>query len=290
MTEEEIYAEGLLLENEDSSLHAEDKVSHTKQIVDESFVELNVDDILDNPLQPRMQVDSKDLSGLANSIRLHGLIQPISVIRIAGKYILKAGQRRLLAHKEIGLKNIKTIVQEATAQSEEENNKVLFEIAVIENTQRNNLHPLELALSFRQALDKKIYKNMEELAKALEKSKSHVSKVLKVLLLDDEIIQDLATNKSTKDIESLYQIQKIDNREEQIETYNNFIQKKIDREGICLRNKKKVSHEKDKLYKVRNRADNVSFMFNASKLTKDEVAEIINKFEVILKEYILYRM
>ena len=68
---------------------------------------------------------------------------------------------------------------------------------------------------------------MEELAKVLEKSKSHVSKVLKVLSLDDEIIQDLATNKSTKDIESLYQIQKMDNREEQIETYNNFIQKKF---------------------------------------------------------------
>ena len=222
MTEEEIYTEVSLFEDEDSSLYAEEKVSHTKQIGDESFVELNVDEILDNPLQPRMQVDSKDLSGLANSIRLHGLIQPISVIQIADKYILKAGQRRLLAHKEIGLKTMKTIVQEATAQSEEENNKVLFEIAVIENTQRNNLHPLELALSFRQALDKKIYKNMEDLAKALEKSKSHVSKVLKVLSLDDEIIQDLATNKSTKDIESLYQIQKIDNREEQIETYNNF--------------------------------------------------------------------
>ena len=72
-----------------------------------------------------------------------------------------------------------------------ERDKALFEIAVMENTQRNNLNPLELALSLRHAMDKKLYKNMDELANTLGKSKSYISKVLKVLALEDEIIEDI---------------------------------------------------------------------------------------------------
>jgi ParB family chromosome partitioning protein len=179
-------------------------------------VELGVDEILNNPMQPRMQVDEEELKELARSIKLHGLIQPIAVIKANDKYILKAGQRRWLAHKELGLKKIKAIVQEETVLPQKESDKALFEIAVMENTQRDNLNPLELALALRQAMDKKLYKNMEELANALGKSKSYISKVLRVLSLEEEIIKDLAKNKSTNDIESLYEIQKIKDKKEQI--------------------------------------------------------------------------
>jgi len=224
---------------------------------------------------------------LARSIKLHGLIQPISVIRVGeSKYVLKAGQRRWLAHKELGLKTIKAIVQDETILPEKENEKALFEIAVMENTQRDNLNPLELALSLRQALDKKLYKNLDELSMALSKSKSYVSKVLKVLSLDDEVIKDLEKNKSTNDIESLYEIQKIEDVGEQVRVYFDFIAKKIDRIGVRELNKTKneVSHAKPP-YSFANRSKKVKLEFDTSNLTDNEVKQINEELSAVLKKY-----
>ncbi len=224
--------------------HLPKKVSHVKPIDGETFLELNVEDIKNNPMQPRLHIDESELKDLTRSIKLHGLIQPIAVVKVSdNEYILKAGQRRWLAHKELGLKTIKSIVQEETILPKKENEKALFEIAVMENTQRENLNPLELALSFNQALGKKLYKNNSELAIALGKSPSYISKLLKVLKLEDEIIKDLAINKSTNDLESLYMIQKIKDSKEQVRVYFDFIARRIDRsnlKGIL----KKLSHTK----------------------------------------------
>ena len=238
-------------------------------------------------MQPRLYIDEDELKDLARSIKLHGLIQPIAVIKVGkSDYILKAGQRRWLAHKQLGLKTIKSIVQEETILPKKENEKALFEIAVMENTQRDNLNPLELALSLRQAMDKKLYKNMEELAQALGKSKSYVSKVLKVLVLEDEIIEDLAKNKSTKDIESLYEIQKIKDKNEQARVYFDFVAKKLDRKGLRALNKNKVSHAKVKepyIY-VKN-AKKIKLELDVSEFS-DEVKKKINEeMEVILERY-----
>jgi ParB-like chromosome segregation protein Spo0J len=126
---------------------------------------------------------------------------------------------------------------------------------------------------------------MEELANALGKSKSYVSKVLKVLSLDDEIIQDLSRNKSTNDIESLYEIQKIENKKDQIKTYFDFISKKIDRKDIREKNRKKVSHAKTP-YSFGGRAKKVKVEFDVSDLTDDMVNRIKNEIEEVLKKYL----
>jgi ParB family chromosome partitioning protein len=163
MAKRKINAAMILAAGEDAHLQTKEKVSHAKSIDGEMFLELNVEDIKNNPMQPRIHIDEEELRDLARSIKLHGLIQPIAVIKVGeSDYILKAGQRRWLAHKELGLKKIKAIVQEETILPKKESDKALFEIAVMENTQRDNLNPLELALSLRQAMDKKLYKNMEE--------------------------------------------------------------------------------------------------------------------------------
>jgi len=230
MAKRKINAAMILAAGEDAHLQTKEKVSHAKLIDGETFLELDVNHIENNPMQPRMYIEPEQLKDLARSIKLHGLIQPIAVIRVGeDKYILKAGQRRWLAHKELGLKTIKAIVQEETILPKKENEKALFEIAVMENTQRDSLNPLELALSLRQAMDKGLYKNLEELALALSKSKSYVSKVLKVLSLEDKIIKDLSQNKSINDIESLYEIQKIEDKKEQVSVYFDFVAKKLDR-------------------------------------------------------------
>jgi ParB/RepB/Spo0J family partition protein len=287
MAKRKFNAAMILAAGEDAHLQTRESVSHAKSISGETFLELNVNDIMNNPMQPRIHIAHEELKELARSIKLHGLIQPISVIRVGeSKFVLKAGQRRWLAHKELGLKTIKAIVQDETILPEKENEKALFEIAVMENTQRDNLNPLELALSLRQALDKKLYKNLDELSMALSKSKSYVSKVLKVLSLDDEVIKDLEKNKSTNDIESLYEIQKIEDVGEQVRVYFDFIAKKIDRIGVRELNKTKntLSHAKPP-YSFANRSKIVKLEFDTSNLTDNEVKQINEELSAVLKKY-----
>jgi len=287
MAKRKINAAMILAAGEDAHLQTKEKVSHAKPIDGETFLELNVEDINNNPMQPRIHIDEEELKDLARSIKLHGLIQPIAVIKVGqSKYILKAGQRRWLAHKELGLKKIKAIVQEETILPKKESDKALFEIAVMENTQRDNLNPLELALSLRQAMDKKLYKNMEELAQALSKSKSYVSKVLKVLSLEDEIIEDLAKNKSTNDIESLYEIQKIQDKQEQVRVYFDFVAKKLDRKALREHNAKKVSHAKSKEpYSFVKSKKKMKLELDISKLSDADKKNITEEMEVILERY-----
>ncbi len=285
MAKRKINAAMILAAGEDAHLQTREKVSHAKSIDGETFLELNVEDIENNPMQPRLQISDDELSDLARSIKLHGLIQPIAVISTGnGKYILKAGQRRWLAHKQLGLKTIKAIVQEETIIPKKESEKALFEIAVLENTQRDNLVPLELALALRNALDKNLYRNLDELALALSKSKSYVSKILKVLSLEQEIIDDLSKNKSTNDIEALYEIQKINDKKEQIEAYFDFIAKKIDRKALRLMNKNEVSHAKEP-YTFESNAKKIKVECDVSKFSNQEIQKINEELQKILQKY-----
>ena len=287
MAKRKINAAMILAAGEDAHLQTKEKVSRAKSINGETFLELDVENIRNNPMQPRLHIDEDELKDLTRSIKLHGLIQPIAVIKVGDdEYILKAGQRRWLAHKDLGLKKIKAIVQEETILPKKESDKALFEIAIMENTHRDNLNPLELALSLRQAMDKKLYKNLEELSVALSKSKSYVSKVLKVLALEDEIIDDLSKNKSTNDIESLYEIQKIKDIKEQVRVYFDFIAKKIDRKGLRELNKakNKVAHAKQS-FTFTNRAKTVKLEFDISKLTDEEVKTIQEELHEVIDRY-----
>jgi len=279
-----IDAAMILAAGNDAHLQTNDKVSLAKLLDGESFLELNIDNIQNNPMQPRIHIAEEELEDLARSIKLHGLIQPIAVIRISkDKFILKAGQRRLLAHKKLKKTKIKAIVEDKKILIDNIDEKALFEIAIMENMHRERLDPLEFALSLKQAIDKNLYKNLEELSTILSKSKSYISKSMKVLKLDDEIIQDLARHKSTNDVESLYEIQKIKNREKQIETYFDFINKKIDRSDIREMGKKKVSQAKPYILKSNNKTIKLDVNIRQlSDLQKDsfnkELKELIEKY------------
>jgi len=277
----------ILAAGEGAHLQTAEKVSHAKSINGEIFIEIGVEDIENNPMQPRLQVSDEELSDLARSIKLHGLIQPIAVIsKGEGKYILKAGQRRWLAHKKLGLEKIKAIVQEETIIPQRDSDRALFEIAVLENTQRDNLVPLELALALKNALDRKLYKNLDELSMALSKSKSYISKVLKVLSLQNEIIEDLGKNKSTNDIESLYEMQKITDPVEQVRVYFDFIAKKIDRKALREMNKKPVTKEEETPYRFEKKASKIKLEFDVAKFSQNEVDALNNELEEVLKKYL----
>ena len=110
-------------------------------------VELELDDILPNRFQPRFKFHEQAITELAESIKEHGVIQPILVRRLGDKYEIIAGERRWRASKKAGLTEIPAIVRE----DDEKKNR---EIALIENIQREDLNPYEKAIGIRNLMDK----------------------------------------------------------------------------------------------------------------------------------------
>lgn len=287
MAKRKINAAMMLAAGADAHLQTNERpVSHEKPIDGETFSELPVDAIRNNPMQPRLRIDPDELEDLARSIKLHGLIQPIAVIKTGeNEYILKAGHRRWMAHQKLGLPTIKAIVQEETILSQNEGDKALFEIAVMENTQRDNLNPLELALSLRHAMDRGLYRSMDEIALALGKSKSYVSKILKVLSLEDAIIHDLSHNKSTNDIEALYEIQKIKVPEEQVEVYFDFVAKKLDRKALRERNKASKPTKVKAPYAFSKKAHETRLELDLRSLDMEVRERLHEELEAVIKKY-----
>jgi len=288
MAKRKINAAMMLAAGADAHLQTKKpEVSHAKSIGGETFEELPLDHIKANPMQPRLHIAPEELEDLTRSIKLHGLIQPVAVIKTGrDTYLLKAGHRRLLAHQKLGLSTIKAIVQEETILPRHEEDKALFEIAVMENTQRDNLNPLELALSLRHAMDKGLYHNMEELSLALGKSKSYISKVLKVLSLEETIIDDLSRNKSTNDIESLYEIQKIKDPEEQVRVYFDFVAKKLDRKALRERNKGKAGTPAKAPFAITRKKHTTRLDLDLRSLDETARDNLHRELEAVIKKYI----
>ena len=133
-----------------------------------------------NPKQPRHDFDEQALSELAESIRLHDIIQPVTVARIGqNKYQLISGERRLRASKMAGLKDIPAYVR--AAESHE-----MLEMALVENLQRQDLNAIEIALSYRQLMDE-CGLTQEQVAERMKKERSTVANFLRLLRLPPDI-------------------------------------------------------------------------------------------------------
>lgn len=156
-------------------------------IEDKKIEKILIDDIIPNRFQPRLKFDEKALNNLADSIRIHGIIQPLVLRRINDKYEIIAGERRYKASQIVGLKDVPAIVIDA------DDNKSA-ELAVIENLQRKDLTAIEEARSFKKLLDRG-YLNQEELAKKLGVSQSSISNKLRLLNLPEEVQTALLDNR-----------------------------------------------------------------------------------------------
>lgn len=133
-----------------------------------------------NPYQPRTEFDQQALEDLAESIKLQGLIQPITVRRTSDRtYQLISGERRLRASKMAGIKEIPAYVRTA-------NDQQMLEMALIENIQRENLNAIEVALSFQRMIDECRLKQ-EELGERVSKNRSTVTNYLRLLKLPPDI-------------------------------------------------------------------------------------------------------
>ena len=141
-----------------------------------SVNEIKLAEIEVNPFQPRTEFDEQALSDLADSIKLQGLIQPITVRRLnAHKYQLISGERRFRASKLAGLTQIPAYVRTA-------NDQQMLEMALIENIQREDLNAIEVALSFQRMLDECNLKQ-DELSERVSKNRSTVTNYLRLLKL-----------------------------------------------------------------------------------------------------------
>ncbi len=149
--------------------------------------QINVDDIIPNRFQPRKNFDQEGLEELADSIRQHGIIQPLVLRKLEDKFEIIAGERRFKAANLIGLRTVPAIVMEL-------NESESAEIALIENIQRKDLTAIEEAKSYEKILELG-QMNQEELAKRVGKKQSTVSNKLRLLNLSEEAQQALLDNK-----------------------------------------------------------------------------------------------
>ena len=137
--------------------------------------DIDLDLIVENPYQPRKNFDETALRELSESIKRHGLIQPIIVIEKDGGYMLIAGERRFRATKLLGESKIKAIVADIESQS-------LRELALIENIQREDLNPIELANSYKELIGE--YKITQDgLANIIHKSRVQITNTMRLLSL-----------------------------------------------------------------------------------------------------------
>ncbi|BEK32681.1 ParB/RepB/Spo0J family partition protein [Campylobacter jejuni] len=148
---------------------------------------IEIDQISPNPFQPRKNFDQEALDELANSIKEFGLIQPIIVFKKNNKFILIAGERRLRAVKALGKKEILAFIADI------DENK-LRELALIENIQRENLNPIELANSYKDLMQ--VHKiTQENLAELIHKSRTQITNTLRLLNLDIRTQELIASGK-----------------------------------------------------------------------------------------------
>lgn len=151
--------------------------------------EIKINSIKPNSFQPRKVFDSEKLEELKDSIKEHGIIQPIVVRKKGRGYELVVGERRLRASKELGLATIPAIIKCI------DDDKML-EIALIENIQRHDLNAVEEAKAYKTLIEKYGF-NQEELAKSVGKSRPYIANFLRLLNLPESILELLRTNKIT---------------------------------------------------------------------------------------------
>ncbi|HTG93991.1 MAG TPA: ParB/RepB/Spo0J family partition protein [Pyrinomonadaceae bacterium] len=165
--------------------------------------ELEIDSIVPGPMQPRTQFDDESLGHLAESIKSHGIVQPVLVRRVGDHYELVAGERRWRAAKLAGLRTIPAVVKEIA-------DKDLLEVALIENVQREDLNPIEEAQAYSKLIET-VGLTQEALAERVGRDRSYITNYLRLLKLPEDI-QQLVRQKriSTGHARTLLALQHVD--------------------------------------------------------------------------------
>ena len=187
------------------------------------FMELQLSKVYPNPLQPRKEFN--DIEELAEAIQQDGLLQPIVVVVTPKGYMIVSGERRFRAHQHNKATPIKAHVIQADA-------KKVLELSLIENIQRDDLTDLEISLYIGKLWASGAYESKTQLARALAKSQSYISKAFSSLKLDEHIINDIQRDKADISLSVLDEIARVKDKKKQIEVYFKYRAGEITREEI----------------------------------------------------------
>ncbi len=196
------------------------------QELSKSVAEIPIDNIEPNPFQPRTDFGEQELLELVQSIKTHGIIQPITLRSLGvNSYQIISGERRWRASKLAGLKAIPAYIRIADDQG-------MLEMAIVENIQRSNLNALEVAISYQRLLDECDLQH-EELAERVGKERSTVTNYMRLLKLPPDIQSALKTEQiSMGHARALLSVEDI--------TSQLFLYKKVVRESLSVRNTEKL--------------------------------------------------
>ena len=226
---------------------------------EKKVVELDVNDVLPNRFQPRIKFNEDSINELCESIKEHGVIQPIVVRAMGDKYEIIAGERRYKASLLAGKQTIPSVITDL-------NDKDSAEVALIENVQRKDLTPIEEAISYKKILDMG-YLTQDELATKLGKTQSTVANKLRLLNLNEDVQEAVLEEKiSERHARSLLRISNLQQQKEMLDKIieNRWTVRKTDEEINSL-----LSGNNDSLV-IENNNDN----------TEIPVKEIVNPFKI----------
>ena len=203
-----------------------------EQIVNETpkddIVMIDLNELRANPYQPRKVFNEESLKELADSIKEHGVFQPIIVKKSIKGYEIIAGERRVRASKIAGLKEIPAIIREF-------NDTQMMEIALLENLQREDLSAIEEANAYKKLQDTLVI-TQEDLAKRLGKSRSHITNMLGLLSLPESIQKDITDKKITMGHARI--LSKLEDKVQQ-----KVLEERIIDEGISVRELENLTQE-----------------------------------------------
>ena len=202
----------------------------------EEIIDLNLSDLRPNPYQPRKVFDEEALKELADSIKEHGVFQPIIVKKSIKGYDIIAGERRFRASKMAGMDKIPAIIRDFTDEQ-------MMEIALLENLQRENLSVIEEALAYKSMIEH-LNLTQDDLSKKVGKSRSHVTNILGLLRLPGEVQQMVSDGRIT--MGHARALSKLDSRDEIISLANRIVD-----ENLVVRDVEGITSDDDVVKKVK---------------------------------------
>lgn len=216
----------------------------SSQFFGDSIFWIDIDKVKPNPYQPRREFDDARLKDLSESIRMYGILQPLVVTRtevvkadgLVTEYELISGERRLRASKLAGLTQVPALIR-----SGEEDAQVKLELAIIENLQREDLNAVDRARAFQRLLTEFGFKHAQ-IAEKVGKSREYVSNTLRILMLQEEILQALSDGKIS-DGHTRPLLMLIDRPAEQMTLFKEIMFKKLTvREAEAIA--RKIAHDR----------------------------------------------
>lgn len=242
-----------------------------------TIVDISVDLIEANPMQPRQVFDHEGLEELIESIKVHGIIQPLIVTKTAEGYQLIAGERRLRSAKVIGLNTVPCIIREAGEQEK-------LELAIIENLQRKNLNPIEKALAYEKLMDE-FSMSQEEVGKKMGVSRSVVANTVRFIELPGEVQRALADEKITEGHAKV--IAGLENEKKQLDFLKkivqyNFTVRDAERESRKVKKQtNKISRAGAKSAEIEDKED----LLRKELGTKVNIKEVGGKGQIVIDFY-----